>query len=127
MTFEEMLRELSGEPHIETIKKEKPKQQPIAPKKIPEPEKKYFSYETEYDENAQKTYRESIERGRKALTLDEQINIEKVNLKTGNLQVIEDEDEKATTPANAYLDAFRSLDGAKKAFVYSEVFKRKYT
>ncbi|MDQ3536837.1 MAG: hypothetical protein M3421_14555 [Bacteroidota bacterium] len=124
MTFEEMLREFSGEPQTDTIEEERPKRKPAALKIEPEPEKKYFSYETEYDEQAQKTYRDSIEKGKKALTLDEQVDIE--NIKVGNLQVLEDDNESSKSYTHEYLEAFRSLDGAKKAFVYSEIFKRKY-
>lgn len=126
MTFEEMLRDFTGEPYEqETVVEERPQQKPAEHKKEVSEPKKYFSYEDEYDQQAQKTYQESIERGEKALTLDEQINLD--TIKVEKIQVIEDDEHKKTAPSKEYLDAFNSLDGAKKAFVYSEIFNRKYT
>lgn len=135
MTFEEMLRDFTGEPYeTDTVEEERAVRQPTQPpppKKESQPEPpKYFSYEneyeSEYDEKAQKTYQESIERGKKALTLDEQVGYE--DIKVGKVQIIEDDaDSGKAIPTHEYLEAFKTLDGAKKAFVHSEIFNRKYT
>jgi len=129
MTFEEMLRDFTGEPleETETIEEEvRPERQPSPRKRSPMPEPpKDFSYESQYDQQAHQTYSESIEKGKKALTLDEQVDYS--DIKVGKVQIIEDDIDAMNIPIHGYLEAFDTLDGAKKAFVYSEIFNRKYT
>lgn len=133
MTFEEMLREFSGEQSIpeppieEYAETPKTKTLPL-PKKEPylqeEAPKKYFSYETEEDYHAREVFNESVIKGEKAKTLDEQIDLE--NLDVGNVKLVEDSKAEKKKVTNEYIEAFRTIEGAKRAFIYSEIFNRKY-
>lgn len=135
MTFEEMLKEFSGESHIpeekeaeQEIKQErKPERKAYEePYQKKEQKTEYFTYEKETEDQTKKVYEESVKRGSKAKTLDERIDLE--NLKVGKVALAVDEDEeKAELNINEYLEMFSSTGNAKKAFVASEIFNRKYT
>ncbi|CAN5427251.1 hypothetical protein BH23BAC1_BH23BAC1_35590 [soil metagenome] len=135
MTFEEMLKEFTGETY--TPEKKEAESGPKPPRKTAtepyreparkaEKETEYFTYEKETDSRAKQVYEESVKHGGKAKTLDERIDLE--NLEVGNVELIVEEDEEnAGNTANEYLQMFSSADEAKKAIVISEIFNRKYS
>jgi hypothetical protein len=134
MTFEEMLKEFSGETYTaeeqEVVKETKQERTParesyVEPERKAEQTTEYFTYETESDNRAKQIYQESIKHGDKAKTLDERIDLN--NLEIGKVALVVDEyEELKDNLASEYLDMFSNPNSAKKAFIASEIFNRKY-
>ncbi len=141
MTFEEMLKEFTGESSTPEEKKEereadqerKTIDKKTIDKRYEEPVRKeekqteYFTYEKESDDQARQVYEDSVKHGGKAQTIDEKIDLE--NLEVGNVVLVideEEEKEKTELTTNEYLQMFSNTNSAKKAFVASEIFNRKY-
>ena len=134
MSFEDMLKEFTGESFIpedqEAEKEVKPQRKPVtAPyvesERKEEKETEYFTYEKETDDRTRQVYEESIKHGDKAQTLDERINLKDLDI--GKVELVVEEDEEKATITNEYLEMFSSTEEAKKAFVMSEIFNRKYS
>jgi hypothetical protein len=113
-TFEDLLKELAGEPI------EEPKRPEVTPSKARQ------VYSEEAEREVEERYHNSVKEASQLKTLDEIISFEKLNeemSKKEPIQVIVDEDGKTENP---YLKILREEDGVKKAFVLSEILQKKH-
>lgn len=123
-SFEEMLREFSGEAAEikEEVKEEvKPKVEEVRRKK------QAYNPRPDVDDEVKRNYDKSVEEGKKIKTLNDTIDLDKINRERANAKLQTEELEEANASGkNEYASMLQSLDGAKKAFVMTEIFNRKY-
>ncbi|ELR70914.1 hypothetical protein C900_03349 [Fulvivirga imtechensis AK7] len=122
MTFEELLREFTGE------QQPQPRQQPQP--KAPTRETVYESYEDEpswdsrvSDDEAKETYNRSVREAKKLKTLDELVDLDQP-IQSGHFRGYEIKEED--TIADDILNTLQDADGAKRAIILSEIINRKY-
>lgn len=120
MTFEELLREFTGE------QQPQPQPQPKAPAR----ETIYESYEDEpswdsrvSDDEAKETYSRSVREAKKLKTLDELVDLDQP-ISSGHFKGYEIEEEENI--ADDILHTLQDADGARKAIILSEIINRKY-
>ena len=123
-SFEELLREITEGAPVEEV--EEPEQEPVVVKPKQEPERAK-PYESEgrrrafADDESKRVYEESIK-------MAEGADIEfspNENFKSDRLFKDKSSEEEEPSFAQELMDGF-DADEAKKAVIYSEIFKRKY-
>jgi len=115
-SFEELLRELSGDKGEEE-EDDAPREQ-TAPR---EAERETFSSERE--EDVRSTFERSVQAAKKASTIAER----KIpTVETGRFKLFALEDEGESPPASEYLRMLQDPQDVKKAIVLKEILDRKY-
>lgn len=114
LTFEELLREFTGEGSAEEPVKESRTE--YAPTEQP------YSYEE--DDEVRQAYERSISEAKKLKTLDEQVSLDEplTRLRPFDSYSTEEENNSADT----ILEALKDPDGARNAIILSEIINRKY-
>ncbi len=127
-TFEELLREFSGEAE-EATEKVKPRVEEVvqqAKRSVVQPEKTREVRRYEQPREA-RSYEQPVVEGRRLETLDQRVSLSSIQKERERTFITtENLDEKSSSDANQYTSMLRTLDGAKKAFVMTEIFNRKY-
>lgn len=59
-------------------------------------------------------------------TIDEQINLDDLDTSIGEVEHLEEAEERSSPVANPYLGMFSNMQDAKRAIVMSEILNRKY-
>ncbi|UII26635.1 hypothetical protein LVD15_25630 [Fulvivirga maritima] len=111
-TFEELLREFTGETTSS---------QP-SPSKTFEAEFDDFDFEEE--ERVEETYRKSVNEAKNLKTLDEQVDLEDIPTKSQYFKEYDQKEENSV--ANDILQSLKDPNGARKAVILSEILNRKY-
>jgi hypothetical protein len=107
-TFEELLQEFTGK-RTETLQ---PVSAPVEPKLFnqPKPSTQPQPLFMEVPKIERSTILENAAKNKRAAAI----------------QLALEENEEDEYESESYAEAFSSMDGAKRAFVFSEIFKRKY-
>lgn len=117
VTFEDLLREFTGEAEAEK-----------KPASIPHDqyeEEGYENYEEQYerDEEARELYNKSVSQAKDLKTIDELVDYD--NVKT-TLDMNHEPTEEKNTLADNIRNHLKNPDEIKKAVIYSEILQRKY-
>ncbi|MBL3658648.1 hypothetical protein [Fulvivirga sediminis] len=111
-TFEELLREFTGEANSS---------EPSS-RELPELEIDEFDHEEE--ERVEETYRKSINAAKDLKTLDEQVDLEDIPTKSQYFSEYDQKEENSV--ASEILQSLKDPNGARKAVILSEILNRKY-
>lgn len=117
LTFEELLREFTGE---DTSHRQEPEPQPQYTR-----EEEGYSYEEEYaDDEIRETYSRSVNEAKKLKTIDELVSLDEPLERMEHFKQYEAEEEN--TVASEVLEMLQDEEGARKAIILSEIINRKY-
>ena len=112
-TFEEILEELAG-----GGQRKAKKAAPVVKQK---------AEEARQEVKEESVYDMSTREGEKYTKLDERVDLENMDFKVGEVEELAEQlNEKESVSANDYKAMLSNPDSARKAFVMSEIFNRKY-
>ncbi len=120
VTFEDLLKEFTGETQGPTQQERPVPAEPMATPKAPEPE---YQYE---DDDIRERYESSVKKASEIKTIDELVDLED-DRHTGQFKHFRGYDEHETEKEESeFIKFLRTEDGPRKAIILSEILNRRY-